>query len=55
MTYYIAVKMRFAGELYDVSGPYNSHQEAEADLDVQHLVWADSLGEDEYLAIVSRE
>lgn len=28
MKYYIVVKMEFAGELYDISGPYNSHAEA---------------------------
>lgn len=55
MLYYIVVKMRFVGELYDVSGPYNSLQEVETDFDTQHLVWVDSLGEDEYLGIVSRE
>lgn len=54
MKYYITVKSEFGGELYDVSGPYNSHQEAEADFDTQHLTWADSLEKDEYLAIVSR-
>lgn len=54
MKYYIVVKLRFLGELYDVSGPYNSRQEAEDDFDLQHIVWEDSLGEDEYLSIVSR-
>lgn len=39
MQYYIVVKMRFVGELYDVSGPYDSRQEAEDDFDIQHLVW----------------
>ena len=52
--YYIAVKKRFVGELYDVSGPYSSQQEAEADFDVQHMIWDDSLDCDEYLSIVSR-
>ncbi len=54
MKYYIVVKMEFAGELYDISGPYNSHAEAEDDLDFQHSIWADSLEKDEYLCIVSR-
>lgn len=54
MQYYIVVKMRFVGELYDVSGPYDSRQEAEDDFGIQHLVWEDSLGEDEYLSIVLR-
>ena len=54
MQYYIVVKMRFVGELYDVSGPYGSQEEAEKDFDIQHLIWEDSLGEDEYLSIVSR-
>ena len=54
MKYYIVVKMRYVGELYDVSGPYNSCEEAEADFDTQHLIWADTLEEDEYLTIVSR-
>ena len=55
MKYYIVVKMRFVGELYDVSGPYNTYEEAEEDLDVQHLAWGDGLDEDEYLGIVSRK
>jgi len=50
--YYISVKMRFAGELYPVSGPYNTFEEAENDLDVQSWIWEDSLDEDEYLGIV---
>ena len=54
MKYYIVVKMQFVGELYDVSGPYNSHEDAEEDLDIQHSIWADSLGKDEFLCIVSR-
>ena len=29
MKYYIAVKMEFVGALYDVSGPYDSFEEAE--------------------------
>ena len=53
MRYYIVMKMRFVGELYTVSGPYNSYEEAEADFDVQHLVWESSLSNDQYLSIVS--
>ena len=47
--------MEFVGELYDVSGPYDSFKEAEEDFDIQHSIWADSLDNDEYLSIVSRE
>ena len=54
MKYYIVVKMRFVGEMYDVSGPYDTRQEAEDDFDCQHMIWADSLEDDEYLSIVSR-
>ena len=54
MKYYIAVKLRFAGELYDVSGPYDSHEEAEEDFDFQCSVWENSLNDNEYLGIVSR-
>lgn len=50
--YYIAVKMRFVGELYTVSGPYDTFEEAENDLDIQSFVWEDNLDEDEYLGIV---
>lgn len=46
--------MEFAGELYDVSGPYDSREEAEDDFDIQHSIWFDSLESDEYLSIVSR-
>lgn len=55
MKYYIAVKMEFVGALYDVSGPYDSFEEAENDFDIQHSIWADSLSSDEYLGIVSRD
>ena len=51
--YYIAVKMQFAGELYTVSGPYDSFEEAEEDFDMQRIAWADGLDEDQYLGIVS--
>lgn len=52
--YYIVVKMQFVGELYEVAGPYDTFQEAENDLDTQHLVWSNSLEKDEYLSIVYR-
>lgn len=55
MKYYIVVKMQYVGEMYDVSGPYDSFQEAEEDLDTQHMLWGDSLDEDEYLSIVVRK
>jgi len=53
--YYIAVKMRFGGELYTVSGPYDSFEDAENDLDTQMWIWEDSLDEDEYLGVVVHE
>lgn len=55
MKFYIAVKLKYVGELYDVSGPYNSFEEAESDFDNQVILWEDSLEEDEYLGIVSRK
>ena len=54
MSFYIVKKMRFVGEIYTISGPYDSYEEAEADFDTQHLVWGTSLSNDEYLFIVSR-
>ena len=53
--YYIAVKMQFAGELYTVSGPYNSFEEAEADFDMQQMVYGEELDEGLYLGIVSHK
>lgn len=55
MKYYVAVKMLYVGELYTVSGPFDSFEEAEADLDVQITCWNDMLDEDEYLGIVSHD
>ena len=55
MKYYIAVKMQFVGELYTVSGPYNTFEEAEEDLDIWRMVWEDNLDEDEYISIVSHK
>lgn len=55
MKYYISVKMAFGVDLYDVSGPYDSFEEAEADFDTQVMLWKDTLNEDEYLGIVSRD
>ena len=55
MKYYIAVKLQFAGELYTVSGPYDSFEEAEANFDVQKMVWDDTLNEGEYLGIVAHQ
>ena len=54
MKYYIAVKMKYVGELYTVSGSYDSFEEAEEDFDMQQDMW-DDLGEDEYLGIVSHK
>ena len=54
MKYYIVVKMEFVGELYDVSGPYDTYKEAEEDFDMQHLIWNEDLEDDEYLSIVGR-
>ena len=53
--YYIAVKMKSVGELYTVSGPYNTFEEAENDFDSQMWIWEDSLDEDEYLGVVIHE
>ncbi len=39
MKYYIAVKLQYAGELYTVSGPYETFEDAEEDLDTQRMVW----------------
>ena len=55
MKWYIAVKMRFVGELYDVSGPYNTFEEAEEEFDMLQLAYKDIIEEDQYLGIVSRK
>ena len=47
--------MAFGVELYPVSGPYDSFEEAEADFDTQVMLWKDMLDEDEYLGIVSHD
>lgn len=52
MKYYIAIKMQFIGEIMRVSGPYDSFKEAEADFDIQKLIWDDNTDEDQYLGIV---
>lgn len=54
LKYYIVVKMKYVGELYDVSGPYDTFENAEEDMDVQQDIWGDSLERDEYLCIVRR-
>ena len=53
--YYIAVKMQYIGELYTVSGPYDSFMEAESELDIQRSIWKGSLGNGEYLGIVEHK
>ena len=53
--YYIAVKAPFIGELYTVSGPYNTFEAAEADFDIIKIAWSDALNGDEYLGIVSHK
>ena len=53
--YYIAVKKQFVGEMYTVSGPYDTFEEAEEDFDIQRMVWEDNLDEDEYIGIVSHK
>ena len=55
MKWYIVVKMRFVGELYDVSGPYDTYEEAEEDFDTLHIAYEDIIEDDQYLGIVSRK
>ena len=55
MKWYIVVKIRFCGELYDVGGPYNTWEEAEKDFDTLLLAYEDIIEEDQYLQIVPRE
>lgn len=51
MKYYVAVKMQFVGEMYTVSGPFDTFEEAEEDLDIERMIF-DDLDEDEYLGVV---
>ena len=53
MKYYIAVKMQFVGELYTISGPYDTFEEAESDLDFQRIAFDSLCDEDQYIGIVS--
>ena len=55
MKYYIAVRMKIVGELYDVSGPYDSYDDAEDELWIYEIAYGDIIEEDQYLAIVPRE
>ena len=52
--YYIVVKLHYVGEMYSVSGPYDTFEEAESDFDFQYSMLSSSLGTSEYLAIVCR-
>ena len=53
--FYISVRQKYFGELYPVSGPYNTCEEAENDLDCQIDAYKSSLNKDEYLSIVCKK
>lgn len=52
MSYYVAVKMKYVGEMYTVSGPFDTFEEAEKDMDEFQAIVYDNLDEDEYLSVV---
>ena len=49
---YIVVKQRYCGILYDLSGPYDSYEEASDDYELYQSIWEDILEEDQYVEIV---
>ena len=52
--YYIIVRLRFVGELYEVAGPYSTYKDAELDFDLMYDVYSASLTEGQHLAIVQK-
>jgi len=52
--YYIVVRLKFVGELFEVGGPYSTCEEAEMEMDFIHTFWDDTLSEGQYLAIVRK-
>ena len=55
MKWYITVKMRYLGELYDVDGPYNTYEEAEYEFELLQLFYENILEDGQYLSIVPRQ